>query len=113
MSRPSTRTGAIRDHRARLPEPPEQRSGEMIDIHDRNPAGATCPLHAGEDRMGEEGTPVAVREELPTMPFLRPSVLELAPIARELQEKAPVVRVRTPMGDEVWMVTGYQEVKEL
>ncbi|MFR9727670.1 cytochrome P450 [Saccharopolyspora sp. MS10] len=32
---------------------------------------------------------------------------------RELQEQAPVCKVRTPAGDEAWLVTRHEEVKQL
>ena len=50
---------------------------------------------------------------LPTLPFDRPNVLELAPTMRELQASAPITRVRTATGDEAWLVTRYEDVKAL
>jgi cytochrome P450 len=50
---------------------------------------------------------------LPTLPFDRPNLLELAPRMRELQAEAPIVRVRTATGDEAWLVTRYEEVRAL
>jgi pentalenolactone synthase len=51
--------------------------------------------------------------DLPTLPFERANVLELAPRMRELQAEAPITRVRTATGDEAWLVTRYDEVKAL
>ena len=51
--------------------------------------------------------------ELPTLPFDRPNVLELAPRMRELQESMPVARVRTATGDLAWLVTRYADVRAL
>ncbi len=51
--------------------------------------------------------------DLLSLPFPRAGILNLAPKARELVREAPVVRVRTPVGDEAWLVTGYDQVKAL
>ncbi len=51
--------------------------------------------------------------DLPTLPFDRGNVLELAPRIRELQADGPITRVRTATGDEAWLVTRYHEVKAL
>jgi pentalenolactone synthase len=51
--------------------------------------------------------------DLPTLPFDRANVLELAPRMRELQADGPITRVRTATGDEAWLVTRYDEVKAL
>src|SRR5215469_1515910 len=51
--------------------------------------------------------------DLPTLPFDRPGMLELAPKMLQLQESLPVARVRTPTGDEAWLVTRYEDVKAL
>jgi pentalenolactone synthase len=51
--------------------------------------------------------------ELPTLPFDRPDALSLAPRLLELQAEAPIARVRTATGDEAWLVTRYDEVKQL
>lgn len=52
-------------------------------------------------------------DNLPTLPFAREDVLDIAPQARELLHNQPIARVRTLVGDEAWMVTGYEYVKEL
>lgn len=54
-----------------------------------------------------------ITETLPTLPFERSAVLELAPGYYELQRQRPVTRVRTPAGDTGWLVTGYEDVKRL
>lgn len=50
-------------------------------------------------------------DELLQLPFARPGVLDIAPLYRTLQAKAPITPVRTPAGDVAWLVTGYAEVK--
>jgi pentalenolactone synthase len=50
---------------------------------------------------------------LPTLPFEQPAPLTIAPLLRALQAERPITRVRTPAGDEAWLVTRYAEVKEL
>jgi len=51
--------------------------------------------------------------ELPPMPFEQPHPLRPAPVLRALQDRGPVHRVRTRMGDEAWLVTGYDEIRSL
>jgi cytochrome P450 len=50
---------------------------------------------------------------LPHMPFDVSGVLDIAPMLRQLQAEAPIVRVRTQAGDEGWLVTRHEEVREL
>jgi cytochrome P450 len=50
---------------------------------------------------------------LPVMPFAQPGLLEVEPVVRDLQARCPVSRVRTPAGDEAWLVTRYAELKHL
>jgi cytochrome P450 len=50
---------------------------------------------------------------LPTMPFAQPVPLTIAPLLRALQAERPITKVRTPAGDEAWLVTRHAEVKEL
>ncbi|GAA3436506.1 cytochrome P450 [Kutzneria kofuensis] len=51
--------------------------------------------------------------DLPQLPFARAGVLEPPPQLLELQAEGPIVRVRTQMGDEAWLVTRYDEVRDL
>ena len=51
--------------------------------------------------------------QLPAMPFGQSCPLQPAPVLRALQERGPVHRVRTRVGDEAWLVTGYDEVRSL
>lgn len=51
--------------------------------------------------------------ELPSMPFEQPYPLQPVPLLRALQEDGPIHRVRTRMGDEAWLVTGYEQVRAL
>ncbi len=47
------------------------------------------------------------------LPFEQANVLQLAPGLRELQSRGTVHRVRTPGGDEAWLVTGHAGVRQL
>lgn len=47
------------------------------------------------------------------LPFDVCPLLDMAPQLRELQQAGPVAKVITPVGDEAWLVTRYQEVKAL
>jgi cytochrome P450 len=47
------------------------------------------------------------------LPFEQAHPLELSPSLRELQRDGVIHRVRTPVGDEAWLVTGYEEVRSL
>lgn len=55
----------------------------------------------------------ASREELPLVTAERPSILTFSEVRLRLQAQAPVCRIRTPAGDEGWLVTQHAEVKEL
>jgi pentalenolactone synthase len=50
---------------------------------------------------------------LPTLPFEQLALLSIAPLLRALQAERPITRIRTPVGDEAWLVTRHAEVKEL
>ncbi|MFF1418096.1 cytochrome P450 [Streptomyces sp. NPDC058280] len=52
-------------------------------------------------------------QELPSLKGQQQSVLRLSPLLRELQAENPVCKVRTPAGDEGWLVTRHAELKEL
>jgi cytochrome P450 len=52
-------------------------------------------------------------DQLPAMPFEQSRPLEPAPQLCALQASGPVHRVRTRMGDEAWLVTGYEQVRSL
>ncbi|MBW0106125.1 cytochrome P450 [Pseudonocardia sp. KRD291] len=49
----------------------------------------------------------------PQLPFDRPDILQVAPLYDVLRREAPIVAVRTPAGDPAWMVTRYDECREL
>jgi pentalenolactone synthase len=51
--------------------------------------------------------------ELPRLPFDDGSFLDLAPGLLALQQDGPITKVITAAGDEAWLVTRYDEVKEL
>ncbi|MFJ2115498.1 MULTISPECIES: cytochrome P450 [unclassified Streptomyces] len=52
-------------------------------------------------------------QELPAYRGESPSVLRLSPLLRDLQTRAPLCKVRTPAGDEGWLVTRHAELKQL
>ncbi|HKF74598.1 MAG TPA: cytochrome P450 [Candidatus Dormibacteraeota bacterium] len=56
---------------------------------------------------------MAVTEDLPALPFERPTILDAPPLLLRLQAEGPVRRVRTPAGDVAWLVTGYENVRAL
>jgi cytochrome P450 len=47
------------------------------------------------------------------LPFEQPYPLQAAPLLRQLQAVGPVHRIRTAVGDEAWLVTGYEQVRGL
>lgn len=47
------------------------------------------------------------------LPFDQPAPLRPAPLLRELQGAGTVHRVRTAVGDDAWLVTGYEQVRGL
>lgn len=59
------------------------------------------------------GDPESQEPDLPTGPFFQPNVLDLPPAVREMQNRCPVSRFRTMVGDEAWMVTRFDEAKRL
>jgi len=52
-------------------------------------------------------------EETPRLPFTRADALAIAPDYAALRRRAPVSRVLTPAGDPAWLVTSYEEAKEV
>ncbi|MFI9380364.1 cytochrome P450 [Kutzneria sp. NPDC052558] len=50
---------------------------------------------------------------LPQLPFAQTAVLNPPPAMLALQAEGPIVRVLTQTGDEAWLVTRYEEVREL
>ncbi|MER7988715.1 cytochrome P450 [Streptomyces noursei] len=51
--------------------------------------------------------------DLPSLDLAPPGLLRVSPLLRDLQEQGPVCRVRTPAGDEGWLVTRHTVLKEL
>jgi len=47
------------------------------------------------------------------LPFEQAQPLEVAPTLRRLQSEGTVHRVRTRVGDDAWLVTGYDQVRSL
>ncbi|MPY59567.1 cytochrome P450 [Streptomyces spongiae] len=56
---------------------------------------------------------MSVAAERPQLPFTRPNVLDLAPFYEVLRREAPVTPVTTPAGDPAWLVTRFDEVRDL
>ncbi|MFF4503585.1 cytochrome P450 [Streptomyces sp. NPDC001401] len=56
---------------------------------------------------------MSVAAERPQLPFTRPNVLDLAPLYEVLRREAPVTPVTTPAGDPAWLVTRFDEVRDL
>ncbi|MET8850321.1 cytochrome P450 [Amycolatopsis sp. NPDC004625] len=52
-------------------------------------------------------------EQPPRLPFARANALAIAPDYEVLRQQAPVTRVLTPAGDPAWLVTSYEEAKEV
>ncbi|MBP2703192.1 cytochrome P450 [Microbispora sp. RL4-1S] len=50
---------------------------------------------------------------LPQLPFERTDALALSPEFGELRADHPITRVRTETGDEAWLVTGYEEIRQI
>ncbi|WP_433434692.1 cytochrome P450 [Nonomuraea sp. CA-141351] len=50
---------------------------------------------------------------LPTIPFERGSLLDVPEAYRDLRAEEGIAKVRTRMGDEVWLVTGYEDARSL
>src|ERR1700689_2084747 len=71
-------------------------------------AVAAPRLRSGRAHQAEEASGVTVQ-----LPFEQAHPLELSPSLRELQQGGVIHRVRTPVGDEAWLVTGYDEVRRL
>ncbi|MFF4606466.1 cytochrome P450 [Streptomyces sp. NPDC001339] len=55
----------------------------------------------------------AASHDIPRLDLEPPKTLELSPLLRALQDQGPIHRVRTPAGDEAWLVTRHAELKEL
>ncbi|GII28840.1 cytochrome P450 [Planotetraspora mira] len=51
--------------------------------------------------------------ELRQLPFDRGDALEISPAFGELRAEQPIARVRTRTGDEAWLVTGYDEIRQV
>jgi cytochrome P450 len=56
---------------------------------------------------------MSTSDDLPSMPFPRPDPLAMPPVLRQLQDRGPIAKVRTLVGDEAWQVVRYAEVKQL
>ena len=63
--------------------------------------------HRREESVTEPATAI------PSLPFDRPNLLEIAPLYKQLQAERPITRVRTIVGDVAWLVTRYDDVKAL
>ncbi|MBB1151598.1 MULTISPECIES: cytochrome P450 [Amycolatopsis] len=47
------------------------------------------------------------------LPFARPNVLDIAPLYEVLRREGPIVPVTTPAGDPAWLVTAYEQAREV
>ncbi|WP_433216693.1 cytochrome P450 [Microtetraspora malaysiensis] len=47
------------------------------------------------------------------LPFEQRHPMQPAPLLRELQASSPIHAIRTAVGDPAWLVTGYEEVRQL
>ena len=56
---------------------------------------------------------MASPHELPSLGLEPPDLLKVSPLLRQLQEQGPICRVRTPAGDEGWLVTRHAALKQL
>ncbi|ADD42508.1 cytochrome P450 [Stackebrandtia nassauensis] len=56
---------------------------------------------------------MSVAAEPLQLPFEKPNVLDLAPLYEVLRREAPVTPVTTPAGDPAWLVTRFNDVREL
>ncbi|QHC23753.1 cytochrome P450 [Streptomyces sp. GS7] len=52
-------------------------------------------------------------QDLPCLDLEPPKMLQLSPLLQRLQDQGPIHRVRTPAGDEAWLVTRHAELKLL
>ncbi|MEU0792075.1 cytochrome P450 [Amycolatopsis sp. NPDC005961] len=52
-------------------------------------------------------------EQTPRLPFTRANALAIAPDYEALRRQSPISRVLTPAGDPAWLVTSYEEAKEV
>ncbi|TDD12686.1 cytochrome P450 [Nonomuraea diastatica] len=50
---------------------------------------------------------------LPVIPFARSRLLEVPAAYRDLRAKEGIAKVRTSLGDEVWLVSGYEDARRL
>lgn len=52
-------------------------------------------------------------QELPLLPVEQAAILTLSQLRRDLQATAAICKIRTPAGDEAWLVTRHAELKAL
>lgn len=56
---------------------------------------------------------MAETDKLPSLPFDQAHPLAIPPLLQELQAHRPISRVRTPAGDEAWLVTRHADICRL
>ena len=56
---------------------------------------------------------MTTNEATPRLPFTRANALAIAPDYEVLRRRSPISRVLTPAGDPAWLVTSYEEAKEV
>jgi cytochrome P450 monooxygenase len=56
---------------------------------------------------------VSASKELITLAYEEPPMLSANPFLRRLQDEGPIIKVRTLPGDEAWLVTGHDAIRQL
>ena len=73
----------------------------------------STPARSDEKPVPSCPRPAIVRPVQPQLPFPQPHPLHAGDELQALRTAGPIHRVRTPVGDEAWLVTGYAVVREL
>src|SRR5690348_5150270 len=60
-----------------------------------------------------EGRGMTDTDQCRALQFDRHDILGIPPMYMQLQVEGPVARVRTPTGDQAWLVTRHEEVRYL
>ena len=56
---------------------------------------------------------MSASQELIDLTYENPAIMGSNPFLRGLQGEGPVIRVRTPAGDEAWLITRHAEIRKL
>src|SRR6266436_8903683 len=92
----------------RLPAMPSSPPSSLADLVGKKRSVMTEPA---EQCWSEGDNPL--EPPLPAMPFEQPHPLRPAPVLKALAQDGPIHRVLTRMGDQAWLVTGYEEIRSL